>query len=562
MRLKIWTNLIFYVLAFVLIALALVCFVFYKVHYDTLIDYVLQQIDRTDLKNIITQKYFTLTKFELLQSISFLVSGLSCILFWALFKYRLHFKNHVEKGLLAIFTLNNHFWKSVVQNSRSVNALLALSIILILARSIYYATYFYLQYDEAWNYNYFLQHNILYTCFAYNNYPLHNIITWCFVHIFSSSALILRAPSILIGLLNCLLVFVVTKKMFESEWIALANMLLFACLPISVFYMMYSRGVILEMFFSLLIFYLLFSYIKGGISIKKIIFLAILNALGTYSMLSHVYFIACSIAIIFCYQLLQKEKQFKLLIFYPILSILFSALLLLPMMVGTGISLGLSAATGQSNNLTLHMRPFHCYSDVISGWWFMFYFFIALNFIILFIRRFSNMNFLILTNLILLIAPILIKLATGIFPPERSLAFLYLIPIFSFALLLRYLPFQKIFLTLTTLVVIICLSYITFYHKKLNWSKELDKQVCKLSQVLISEKVNSIHSTTPRFNYFVPGLQYYFYKNKQVLSFTSTDSRSTRHDESAKADCKVTDIFTGNEHLMFSYDSLFVYDTR
>ncbi|MBK8144082.1 MAG: hypothetical protein IPK62_03275 [Bacteroidetes bacterium] len=369
----------------------------------------------------------------------------------------------------------------------------------------------------------------------------------------------MRLPSIIAGILTCLLVFVTIKKLFHNEWLALCSMLLFACLPISVFYMLYARGVLFEMFFSLLICYFLFTRAPGKLTMRQIIFLAMLNALATYSMLSHVYFIGLSALFLLIYKLMYGPRQIKELIWYLVLSIGFSLLLLLPMAFGTGLSSGLQASVGNASYLVLHMLPYHCYSDFMTGAWFLFYLLIASNVLLLFRRASSNRSILILANLVLLASPWIIRLATGIFPPERGLAFLCIIPISSFAMLLEVSRIRKDFLLMGTLLIISVLSYVTYYHTKLNWSKELDAQVCKLARTLLSKEDVSIYSSTSKFNYFVPGVQYYYSLSGRPFNYSTNDTGSSRYRLDEDAPCVITENYMGENTLLFSYDSMYVY---
>ncbi|KXK43870.1 MAG: hypothetical protein UZ11_BCD004000430 [Bacteroidetes bacterium OLB11] len=90
--------------------------------------------------------------------------------------------------------------------------MLAICLFIILTRSFYFANSYYIQYDEAWNYNYFLAHNPVYTIFAYNNYPLHNLVSSFFLTFLPANTVVLRLPSILIGIFSCLFVFAIIQK--------------------------------------------------------------------------------------------------------------------------------------------------------------------------------------------------------------------------------------------------------------------------------------------------------------------------------------------------------------
>ena len=220
-------------------------------NYNYLIDFILNEINRKDLYAIITQKFFPESKFILVRKISI---GLSLFSFVGLFYY-VKRKNAIINLLEAVVKkLQSHFYNfiyEVINNSSSINKLLIISLTAISARSVFYALDFDIQFDEAWNYNYFLHNNILYSLFGYNNYPLHNIVTWIFLKVLPDNTFVIRIPSILIGILSCITVFVVIKKIVKNEWIAFSSMLAFSSLPIVIEYMLRSRGVIFEIFFTI-----------------------------------------------------------------------------------------------------------------------------------------------------------------------------------------------------------------------------------------------------------------------------------------------------------------------
>ncbi len=560
---KITSRVIFFSALFLsLLFPVLSIIVYHEVKYDWLIAYILHEISRYDLYEIITKTYFPVEKFLLLKSVLYCISVITSAVFILLIRYRkkaLHFIQYNIELLFASFT---RFSNGLTQNSRPVNILLILSMLVILARSIYYTNAFYIQYDEAWNYNYFLHKNIFYSFFAYNNYPLHNIISWFFVKLLGTSAFVLRLPSVISGLFTCALIFTVIKKIFRNEWIALSAMLLFSCLPVSVFYMLYARGVMFEMFFSILICYLLSQSLKEKVPLHKIIFLSLLNALGTFSMLSHAYFIVLTSLAASVYLLFQKEKQIRFIILYPLLSISFSVILLAPMILGTGISPGVDAGVADANYLVLHYLPFHCYSDFMAGSWFVFYILAALN--IVFILKPKEDLFLSVMSLIFILSPFIIRYTTGIFPPERALAFLTVSTVLTFAMTVRHFSIKYYSHLSFTLITLFVLNYSVYNHPKLNWSKQLDKEVYKLADILKRYRVKSVYSENSRFSYYVPGIQYYYYTDKKEIIYTTSIKGSTRYHKEGdiNTDCVIKNNILPGKIPIYDFDSIYAYYLR
>lgn len=537
---------------------------FYFISYDELIHAALNEIARPDLYDVVTQHYFTQDKFDLLKTASWFISVLFLAALVAYVRWRKSILNYFQKSTQGIFAHARAFKQSLFRNSREVNILLIVSLLAVLCRSIWYATTFYIQHDEAWNFNFFLQKNILFSLFAYNNYPLHNVVSWFVLQLLPISTFVLRLPSILTGLLCCMLVFVSVKKIFKSEWTAFGSMLIFACLPMSVFYMLYARGVIFEIFFALLICYLIYQYLQQKVTINKIVFLALLNALGVASMLSHVYFIAFSSAGILLYLIFQKEKQWHFIVLYSVLSVLFSLIFLSPMIFGSGISPGLNAGTADANYLVLHYLPFHCYADYSTGLWFGFYILIALNLLMFWKKEALQYRQLILINLVLLISPLIIRYTTGAWIPERALAFLIVVPVSTFAMVVTVFRIQRIVIISFSLVAAILLSIVVYQHPKLNWSKEKDRQVYQLASIMKAQNLKEIYNESNEFIYYIPGIQYYFLIDKKQILYGTSIAGSNRFQAEmpGTADCRIIASPISNVQPIFSSDSLFVYKLK
>ncbi len=196
--------------------------------YPALIDSILSAIQRPDLHNELQNQFFPETKFNFLKQLLPWLSGCALVLLTlAIFK-----RKWVLSRVESIFKLVKYFFKGCYQEIRNaqkpVKWSLLLLLLLVLLRSIWMAHHFYLQYDEAWNYNYFLHQHFLLSAVAYNNYPLHNLITGFCLEFLPNNPFSLRLPVILFGILSALSVFITTRKIFGKVYIALCSVLLFA----------------------------------------------------------------------------------------------------------------------------------------------------------------------------------------------------------------------------------------------------------------------------------------------------------------------------------------------
>ena len=564
MKINLFSKITFAIVIVFLLFGSFLFLVLQQIKYDWLISYILFQINRPDLFETITQQYFTEEKFILIKKVSCIFSFCNAVFFVICLVFRKNIIVFIEKFLIRLNTFIRTYFKLLTSNEKKISIGLICLLLFVIIRSLYYALSFDIQHDEAWNYNYFLHKNIFFTAFAYNNYPLHNIITWFFVNAFGSSVLSIRLSVILMGLFCCSSLFVIIKSIFKSEQIALCTSAIFACLPISVFYMMYARGVMFEIFFSLFIFYFMYRYLNEKWRIEKILLVSILNALGTYSMLSHIYFIGFSSLAFLCFILIKRQNDLKFLLFYFTFSILFSCILLLPMYFGTGLSLGLDAGLSGQNFLALHLLPYHCYSDFITGSWIVFYILFFINIIFLFSKKYTEYIFIFILNIVLLVSPFIIKILTHSFPPERALAFLIIVPISSIACLFLFFQNNKSMMYIITVVLIIILSIRVHTHSYFNWSKMLDKEAKNLSNILIKNDIKHIYSFSDYFNYYTPAITYYYNQKNKTLNISSNNKKSKRYNTKIEndVDCMISDSTLIDGELIFFAEKMKVYKMK
>lgn len=507
---------------------------FIHTQYDTLLNSILNEIGRKDLKKIITEQFFPLHKYELIKKWSYILP-LLCLGFpIILFLKKKSIKLKIENSIIFFQKIISNFYKTISSTDKRVKIVFCLILLFVFIRSLVYVFHYEIIYDEAWNYNYFLNKNPLYSLVAYNNYPLHNIVTGFFVKIFGGSLWVLRLPSILISILLVIYIFFMAKKIFNNDWIALLCCTALCMLPVFTFYSFLSRGVLYEVFFASIVTYFLYDIVQNKkTSNQKLLFVAFVNALGMMAMLSHLYFIFLSSFTLLLFYFFQKNVSLKNILHYSIYSILISGFFLLPMYLFTGFSLGVNAALAKgSSYLALHYLPFHCYSDINGGFVYSFYFLIIACIYAIYIYRKSVEVFLYIYALILVISPLLIYLITSIFPPERAMAFqiigVIIVIGFVYKRLAIYIK-NKYFNYAFFLLFIIFFSYKSHTHPYITWSKKLDIEVKNVAEILLKKNANSLYSETSHFKYFIPGIIYYFNLQDKKIDIQTADTASTRY---------------------------------
>lgn len=536
---------------------------------------VVKDLHRPDMQSVLETKYFTIDKFQLMKQVMIFLSIVSAIVLMLFIRFRKKLMSVIDQlsdDLLRLFKQINCIYTSF---NRSGKIYLFVLSLLLLARSIYYATSFDIQYDEAWNYNLFLDQHFYYSMAAYNNYPFHNLITWLFVHAFGNSVFVLRLPVILMGLFTVLYTIFATQFLVKKQWVALLSGTVFACLPVSVFYMMYARGVMFEIFFVIVLYSLLIYFLQTKFSLKRILLLAVLNALGTYSMLSHPYFILASFAALFIYGLMYSRELIRYSIIYLVASFLFSFIQFIPMIAGSGMSPGIHATLGlQAASFTAYINHVEELSYFITGFSYTFYMITLILLALLFYSFKKNkLTFFISSiGLLLLSLNISIPFFLNSFLPERGMSFMVIIPMSLVILLFSFMQ-QRVknvaSIFLMALILISISSYRAHTHHFLNWSKELDHKVQEVAQKLYHEKINSAYNDSRDFDYFIPGIEFYFKQHGSQFNFSSSAATSTRY--SNQIDPHIESIIVDIHHplslpedaeKLYSLDQWVIYNVR
>jgi hypothetical protein len=352
----------------------------------------------------------------------------------------------------------------------------------------------------------------------------------------------------------------------KNEKLALLAAALFCCLPVSLFYMLYARGVLLEMAVALLVSSLILHYSNLGFTLKRVLLVSVLNAFGTYSMLSHPYFIVSSFAALLLYSLLYEQKNWLLVLAYGFFSLLFSVTLLIPMMLGTGLSPVIAVLTRhqaiQLNDIISYVERV---SFFITGFSHSFYFLFVLSssLLVYFFRKNNLLCLLSLFNCSLLLLPVFIPLLTNVYPPERAISFLVLVPLNSAVLFFYYLDKIRVVRFMVYPLALFSLwvfSYNTYTHPFLNWSRVLDKQVMDVAMLLKQNHITRVYNDSREFDYFLPGIEFYFKQHHKSIEFSSSSISSTRYASTIDATIQCVVLSKQSTAAYYQGDSL-IYES-
>ena len=477
-----------------------------------------------------------------------------------LFLKRKNVWRFIQTSLSPIHKGYHSIVHSIQQCSKSSKLVLGVLLILIAARSIYYALHFYPQYDECWNYNYFLSNQIFTSFFAYNNYPLHNVVSFIFLKILPDNTFVLRLPSIIFGLANCLLIFHLIKRVMNKEMLALVAVALFAVLPTTVFYMMFARGVMISVFFLLL---LLHFFLLKKIELwtkSEIFILIIIGALAVYSMISAIFFLLILFIFYGFYSILNKEYTFIRNLFLTGLGIIVVCLILfIPMIMGSGLNLGMNSAYGFQ---TLDWNTLIAKAEFVSrnqiGFYWGSYIFIILNLVLFFISTRKKIIFL---NLLLISIPFFFPIVFRMYLPARAIGFQVIAYLFSLIIFLEIIlnKVHQYALLVAIATLVVGFSYVSATHTFFTWSAKPDKAAKEIAQIFQSENISQYYDLSKRFQYFVPGILFHHKINNANIDFKTADTNSQRFLplENFKGDCFVVNQKdfepTANKKILYEY---------
>lgn len=502
--------------------------------YGQLLHLVLDRLQRPDLEPRLRTTYFSPAKFAWLRNTMTVLSVVAIVLWIVLWIYRHTYVRLFYQFTRAVWDVLKRFGHLFTVFSGRWGWIGIGLLVLTAMRSVYYAATFDLQYDEAWNANLFLRGPIWSSLVAYNNYPLHNILLGILVKLFGDGMPVLRAPSILFGLATMMSIMMLVYHLFRDKALAFSLGAVFACMPVSLFYMLYARGVMLELFFVTWITGVLLGSVQHQLTRRSIILLCILNAMATLSMLSHPVFICASGLALFLTAVNRNSvgSAFHTAFAYFAGSLLLSTLFLLPMMMGTGLLPVVEAAFGMQHISLLRLvRYIGDCSFFLTGFRYALWLCLLFSVVLIIVyRRSSQIAFQALLNICLLLS-ITTLLCNGALPPERSLSFFLLIPLSLAGMLVSFLR-QKTKQSTTGVVVaallVLILSGRAHTHPFLNWSRQLDHEVRKAATCLEQAGVETLYNDNRDFDYFIPGIDYYMHHNGKQIEFNTSASTSTR----------------------------------
>jgi hypothetical protein len=94
----------------------------------------------------------------------------------------------------------------------------------------------------------------------------------------------------------------------------------------------------------------------------------------------------------------------------------------------------------------------------------------------------------------------------------------------------------------------------------LNWSRELDKQVMDVAMLLKQNHITRVYNDSREFDYFIPGIEFYFKQHHKSIEFSSSSISSTRYASTIDATIQCVVLSKQSTAAYYQGDSL-IYES-
>ena len=443
----------------------------------------------------------------------------------------------MRSGLLmkcdAVINATEKKIRGVVSEFKSMpfyaRCLFFLLLVFVIIKGGWYIINWPLQYDEAWTYNYYIGNSFWQSfLLPHNNHILFTATAWFFKWLPVDPQISIRLPNLIAGVMLVIFFFFFIKRYFSIKTALFSTCWLATCSPV-VFYMLYARGYLFILLFTLIALWLQIILVED--SRRKLIRFALLPAIvfGYWSNPVFLYpHAAIGLTMIIW---LVSKKDWKSLwqsISIHILSVLFVVVLYLPTLLSSHIYDLMNVGVNHSFDISFFWKPFY------NNAWFIFGFhkgyFILASVVLLFFlasflqKRFEPLQWFVAASIFIL----------SFFSVLQSLPLAGHITIFfsiSMAVMLAFI-FRTIEMKMAvnkTALIVLLASIASFNsvtahrHHWFNWSVSYDKSAKKIAGLMVEKNIKSCYLTV---NYYKPHLEYYYKIRGRKLVVSLPDSIS------------------------------------
>ncbi len=224
---------------------------------------ILSFIGKTDKLGEFQNRFLTISKFQFLRLVTFVIPILIFFLQYCIYQHSLLLKRIFFKIYSKIKISLKRNWKVVSNLPLQEKLFLIFFFTFIALTRTYYAVKMPITYDEAWTYLNFTQNGFLVSATYYpgpNNHILNSLLTNITYYFPFEAKINLRIPTVIVGIIASFAFWLCTTKLFNWKTGFVATAFFSSFFP-AIYYGYLSRGYQLT----------LMAFVLGGYSVLKII---------------------------------------------------------------------------------------------------------------------------------------------------------------------------------------------------------------------------------------------------------------------------------------------------
>ncbi len=521
------TLLRFLLVALLLFALSLAVALSF-IDYQQFSDQLLLWVNKQAWKTYFEQQVFPPKRFFYTKIVYWLLQPILWLgVYWGYqnaprFSQRIYYFNQKTKQLFRQL-----FIAKIYLQERWVVGLLTIAFLVRIAFQNYQ---YELQYDEAWTYNHFVSKGVLVSLISPNN---NHIFYTLWASLLEYTGLpgkyVMRLPVVITGALLGLTFYGVVRQWFGAKLAFFATALLWSS-PAVVFYSMYGRGYIFQLFWGWVALVAMLKIIENNANTKKYYWTiwVIAHVLGLYSVPTHLYLWVALSGVLLLAICTEKVSSFWYWLRANLWITLLSSLLFLPLLLTNGMTALWQAASG----VTVSGESFWNYKNRVADWLLVgggrgtiVYPFYGVLFLAsmaglgyYYQQKNKQLFYLSLTTVVLLLLPTLVGAVVGTQTPYRAWCFVavfivLLLPLWGNILLEH--QWGKYGVTAISISAVVCSLWRSEVHYFTHWSQQLDRTAPEVAAVLLEHQVDTCYFFS---NYDKPLLQYYYLQAGKSLT--------------------------------------------
>jgi len=520
--------------------------------YESLINYFIFSLNRPDLKNLIRESLFTRERYNHVYAWHWIIYPLIFLFVAVCIKKREKLAELSMFGIQTIRYSAKNIHRDLISFKRNEKLALLVFLTAYLGLSVYKIVQRDITYDEAWNYNYFISKPFYFSLILFNTYPLYHMIAHFFNYLPFDDAINIRLPAVLCGLVFLLLLFYSLRKKYDFRTTTITVLIAFST-PLIIIYSCVSKGVIVSILNSLVVFYTA-AKMTGQTSIKKYLFIYVAACLLNFLFMPTAIIFNTG-ATLFLFGWFLRKKDFKKLlqVFIAAVTILLlTAFFYIPSIISSGEDIVLKASDPLSISVIERIENLFSATSILFFDNSYLSFFLTLAIII---TSFFTKDNLLKKRLLLSVTIIATTCSAYIFKeqelPDRALAFLFIPYIIFIAWLVNFLFSYKMipwFKNIIVYGVLVLNAFAIWYNNKdfLN-PPYYQKEPKIIISILMKYNVTSTYIDNQTFYIHYPVVEYYYNKNKKNWQMNTSDVKSTRFKNfriTDNYDCIITGLDT------------------